>query len=947
MDDVRSGRTADAHDAGGIPAGSGFDREFVDLALSVNAAVRWSFSFADGEVTWMAGMDALLGIPDAPDADVRTLLFELIAPLTTAARSTTVWQDLELEQSCPTPSGQVQLIRFAARRFDDDRGGGLIGIATDVTASYGDRQQVADLADRYRLLVELSPDAVCVHQNGIVTYVNPATVKMLAAESDEQLLEHPITDFLGEQSLAQVQQRVKTLTTPGAASAPAEAELLRFDGGRVVVEAVSVRTTWEGRAAYQVIMRDVTAQKAAESALHYQAALVQHVSDAIIATTRDGIVTSWNPAAAAVYGLPAEQAVGREVSDLVGAPLVPAAVLADGGITESVHRRTDGSTLVIRVSVAEMEDGFVLMCADETARRRAEQHYATVVDALDEGVVVVDATGVIESANPAAQSILGASESEIVGSTTVSWHVFDEAGDPVPPSTNPAVQTQRTGEPQNSRVVRVQRADGRNVWLAVSSRPLVNDDSAPYSVVASFTDITERRAISERLEREATHDPLTGLANRTVVLQRLGAVLHSSPPVQPMTVLFIDLDKFKVINDSLGHGVGDKVLQIAGERLRRVTRHDDLVGRLGGDEFVVVTDGGNDHGAISALTERLRGALTEPIQVDDRALHVDASIGIVQVLSDDTRTAEDVLRDSDVAMYQAKVLGRGRHAFFDVELRERLQRQMYLEQDLREAAQQDQFWLAYQPIVDLRTDVIVGVEGLLRWAHPVHGTVSPGEFIPLAEESDLINRIGAHMVRMATRDMTQHSRDRFSLQLNVNLSARQLDDPGLLPSVRKALVETGLPAQSLCLEVTESALMRDSATAARTLGELRELGALLAIDDFGTGYSSLAQLQSLPLDSLKIDRSFVAKLGGSADAEAIVTSIIAMAHAVNLTVVAEGAETAQQLGILKRLGCDRAQGFYLGRPAPIEELFDTDAGPNLRAQPRALGRPARKQRQKH
>ena len=896
----------------------GWNTELADLALSVHSGVAWQFSFAADDVTWMSGMDVLLGMPGAAAEDVRARLIKLIEPLTTAARSTAVWQDLELEQPLDTSASTARSLHFKARKLGDSQTGLIVGIASDMTETQRDRQALADLADRYRLLVELSPDAICVHQDGVVTYVNPATVTMVGAESDDQLVGRPIVDFLDQPSLEEVRERIACLTEPGARTAPAEAALRRLDGSQVLVESVSVRTTWEGRAAFQVIMRDVTAQKEAEAAVRYQAALVEHVSNAIIATTGDGVVTSWNPAAETVYGIPSEHALGRHVSELVGAPLDPRELLGAGGVTETTHRGSDGSMRIVRVSVARMDGGFVLLCADETARRRAERRYTTVVAALDEGVVVVGVNGLIEAANPAALDILGVEESDIVGSEPTAWPLFDESGEAISFADYPGMHTHRTGEPQNSRVVLAQRPDAAMVWLAVSCRSLDSEDRPPHRVVVSFTDITESRAIRQRLEHEATHDALTGLANRTLALERIRAAACDSQ-VRSTAVLFVDLDKFKFINDSLGHAVGDQVLRVVGDRLRTAVRRDDLVGRLGGDEFVVVSCGNNDHGSLRALAQRLRSTLAKPMTLEGRALHVDASIGIVLVPPGDSRSAEDVLRDADVAMYQAKTLGRGRATFFDVGLRERVQRHMHLEQDLREASHDDQFWVAYQPIVDLRTGGVVALEALLRWAHPAHGTVSPAEFIPLAEESDLINEIGAHTLRTATHEIATH-RELHGLDLKVNLSARQLDDPNLLRSVRGPLAETGMPARRLCLEVTESALMRDPVAATRTLRALRAVGVDLAIDDFGTGYASLVQLQRLPLDTVKIDRSFVAELGTSGDAEVIVTSIIAMAHALGLTVVAEGVETEEQLAVLRRLGCDQAQGFYFGKPVPIGQV---------------------------
>ncbi|MEU6265600.1 sensor domain-containing protein [Saccharopolyspora shandongensis] len=899
------------------------DRELLDAVWSLNEAVPWSFDFAHDEPTWAAGLDALLGLPDATHDDLRARLIELIRPLIAITRSAPAGKVFEHEQRCTTATGNERLLRSRARLVGDTRTGRLLGITTDVTQAREDRRAMSDLAARYRIFVEHSPDAIWVHQDQKAVYANPATVRMLAADSSAQIVGRPIADLVAGHSLPGVQARLAALTTPGTTTMPAEVEMRRFDGSTIPVDSVAVRINWAGRPAFQIIQRDVTAHQSAEVVLHHQAALVQHVSDAIIATTRDGMVTSWNRAAAAIYGLSAEQAIGQHIGAVVGAPLDPAALLDAGGITEARHLRSDGSALAIRVSAAEMPSGFVLVCADETASRRAEQNYATVVNALDEGVIVTDAKGLVLSANPAAAHILGIAQAEVVGSSLGDYPLFDETGAPIPLDARPSMQTHRTGAPQNARVIGTRRGDGRSVWLAVTSRSLTPDSDAPDSdaphpIVLSFTDITESRAIRERLEREATHDPLTGLANRTLVLRHLDSALRSAHPVG---VLFIDLDEFKVINDSLGHAVGDEVLRVVGERLQQLVGEGEVVGRLGGDEFVVIARAEDDRRKLRLLAEELRRNLADPINVEGRKLRVDASIGIVLAPSGDPRTAADALRDADVAMYHAKTLGRGRTAFFDVRLRERMQRHLLLQQDLREAAQKDQLWMAYQPIIDLGTGRTVAVEGLLRWTHPLYGTVSPAEFIPLAEESDVIHGIGAHMLRMASRELAAYrARRQLDLRLKVNLSARQLEDPYLHNDVHEALTEAGLPASAVCLEVTESALMHDPTAAAQVLSNLRRLGVRLAIDDFGTGYSSLAQLQRLPLDTLKIDRSFITGVDENPDAEAIVSSIIAMAHAVKLTVVAEGVETAGQLDLLRRLGCDQAQGFYIGRPTPADQL---------------------------
>ena len=554
-------------------------------------------------------------------------------------------------------------------------------------------------------------------------------------------------------------------------------------------------------------------------------------------------------------------------------------------------------------------------------RRRTEQDYATVVAALDEGVIVVGAAGAIEAANPAAHRIVGTAGSELVGSSPETWHLFDEAGEALAPEDHPSAMTRRSGQPANSRVLRLHRADGSGVWLSATSRALTGHP--PHKVVVSFTDITESWAARQRLEHEATHDPLTGLANRTLVLRHCDRRSRE----HPLAVLYLDLDNFKRINDSLGHGAGDDVLRVVGQRLMRAAPGEALVGRIGGDEFLVLTHEQHDHDALAALSEHLLAVLTEPVELRGRQLHITGSIGIVVAPPGDGRRGQELLRDTDVAMYQAKNHG-GRWTFFDVQLRERVQRHMALEQDLRHAAAQNQLWVAYQPLVDLRTERTVAAEGLLRWSHPEHGAVSPGEFIPIAEESDLIRHVGTYMLRTATHQIAaQRRRHSLELQLNANLSPRQLGDPQLQALVQQSLATAALPAGALCLEITEETIMQDPAQATRVLNELRGLGVELAIDDFGTGYSSLAELQRLPLDALKIDRSFVTDLGNSRDLEAIVTSIIAMAHAVDLTVVAEGVETAQQLELLAHLGCDQAQGYYLGKPAPCNEFPIADRLP--------------------
>lgn len=665
-------------------------------------------------LTWLPGLDAVLGRPGASGNELCGRLTELLGPLTVHLPRTRPGRDFALEQPYDAGDGARRRIRLRARTVGDHgRATGLLGVVSAVSEDLPGHSELTELADRYRVLVELSPDAICVHEGGVITYANRAALDLFAARSPADVVSHPFAEFVAAESAG--------LLVDDIGPAPVEAVLKRADGSKFTAETVSVRTTGKDTPSFQVVIRDVTTKLAAAAAVRTQAALVTHVSDAIVTVTAEHIVTSWNPAAESVYGWPESEALGRRIREVLGVDLDPEAIQRAGGVVAQTHHRRDGALLSVRVSTTGTGDGYVLVCTDDTARRRAELHYRTVVAALDEGVLVMGPTGSIESANPAASRILGVPAADLIGAACSTLVLFEESGRRIPPDELPSVRTRRTGVPQNGLVVRLRRPDGRDVWVTLTSRLLDPDDPRNVSVVTSFTDITERRAISARLAHDATHDPLTRLANRTLVLDRLERRTRGGA----VTVVFLDLDKFKLINDSLGHPVGDQVLRIAGERLRRVTGPGDVVGRLGGDEFVVVTTGATEAEQARVFAAHLRSALAEPVNVHGRALHLDASMGIVLVADADPRSAEDVLRDADVAMYQAKSRGRGRFEFFDVALRTRMQRRLRMEQDLRDAVHSGQLWPAYQPVVDLHTGDMVAVEALLRWTHPKHGPISP------------------------------------------------------------------------------------------------------------------------------------------------------------------------------------------------------------------------------
>jgi diguanylate cyclase (GGDEF)-like protein len=447
------------------------------------------------------------------------------------------------------------------------------------------------------------------------------------------------------------------------------------------------------------------------------------------------------------------------------------------------------------------------------------------------------------------------------------------------------------------------------------------DDRAYFGLVAErITVALENARRAAELTRMAFHDSLTNLPNRTLLLDRLEhALLRSNRHHRPVAVLFIDLDNFKLVNDSLGHDAGDALLQRVADRLRGEMRAGDTLARFGGDEFVVLLEEPANAAEALTVADRLAIVLRAPIEVESRSMVVEVSIGVAMSGAGSDRPA-DLLRDADLALYRAKTGGKGRSALFEPGLATAAVQRMDLENDLRRALERQEFCLHYQPIIDLATDELVGWEALVRWQHPERGLVPPLEFIPIAEETGLIVPLGQWVLEEACRQgrLWQDQKDARGLTMSVNLSGRQFQQPSLVNDVQQALANAGVDPHALKLEITESVVMQDVEVATATLDALAALGVRIAIDDFGTGYSSLAYLKRFPIETLKIDRSFVRGIVDDPQDAAIVRSVIALANALNLTVTAEGIETAAQRTRLMELGCDLGQGYLFGRPLPAE-----------------------------
>jgi diguanylate cyclase (GGDEF)-like protein len=425
----------------------------------------------------------------------------------------------------------------------------------------------------------------------------------------------------------------------------------------------------------------------------------------------------------------------------------------------------------------------------------------------------------------------------------------------------------------------------------------------------------------EEIRHQSLHDALTGLPNRVLIMDRVNQALSRARREHfEVAVLFIDLDGFKDINDTLGHGAGDKLLQAVAARFFETLRDSDTVGRLGGDEFIVLTEGVSLAAGPELVAERLLDVLAEPFYLEedsDTRVSISASIGIAMGLRE---TAEDFLRDADIALYAAKDAGKKCFVVFEAEMQAVLRSRHELELDLLAAVGTDQFFLLYQPIFDLQDMSVVGVEALLRWHHPNRGLLQPDSFIPALEGSGLIVPVGRWVLLEACRQAAAWHRRGQITRMSVNVSARQLDADGIVDDVRHALVMSGLPAANLTVEITETSLMRNTKNAQRQLMALKSLGVLIAIDDFGTGYSSLAYLQQFPVDSLKIDRSFISGMAKSSEGDALLHTLMQLGKALNLETLAEGIEEPGQLEQLQSEKCDVGQGFLFAKPLPADEI---------------------------
>jgi len=641
--------------------------------------------------------------------------------------------------------------------------------------------------------------------------------------------------------------------------------------------------------------------------------LFESVSEALIVVDpRTGIVQDANPRASELFALPRERMLGTSVHGLWSDAGVARAAIARGRRFETVLRRANVE-IVLEVSASPVlyhgEQGTLLLTREVTQRvrvldalRASEERYRILFENNPQPMWVEDAeTGAFLAVNEAAVRHYGWEREKFL-----TLHSADLRLDPG------AAAEQRAGSPA---VERHRTASGEAHDLELSVHEVVFESRRALLVAA--TDVTARRKAQARLLQAAFYDPLTGLPNRALFKDRLEIAFARAKGREAarFAVFFLDLDRFKLVNDSLGHRAGDELLVQIARRLESCRRAGDTVARLGGDEFTLLVEGvATDEEAI-AVAERVHRSLMPPYMIEGHEVFAGASIGIA-LGGPATERVEHLLRDADTAMYRAKVRG-CRHAVFDSSMHERAMAALRIENELRRALERGELRVHYQPIVELSSSKILGVEALVRWEHRERGLVPPSEFIPLAEETGLVVPLGHWVLDEACRALSTLPE---RITLSVNLSGRQLLQPEFCTELKEMLARCRIDPSRLRLELTESMLIGNGAAAIAALTQLRGTGVRLCIDDFGTGYSSLSYLHELPIDSLKIDRSFVGAMGDDERKIKIVQSILVLGKALGIDVVAEGVETQEQVEVLRRLGCERAQGYFFARPVPLEQL---------------------------
>ncbi len=795
-------------------------------------------------------------------------------------------------------------------------------------------------AEHFRTLIDRTQDIVAVvDADSTIQYLNPAVERALGFEASE---------LVGQKGLDYVRpaDRTRALSTLTSALAnetgPTRFDIQHKDGTWRTLEAVAARLLEEGEGSPTFVLnaRDVTGRLSVPDTT-LQSQVIDAVTDAVTTFALDFHVLSMNPSARRIFRLESATLAGQRTEELLrGWTLTPSreeirqhVIQKQGWKGEIRYRDPKGIGLVLETSVALVHNaqgeltGYVAIQRDVTESNRAsealrssEERYALAAQSTNDGIFDWDLRKEEIYYSPRWKQMLGYTDNDIVGLPD-EWFMLVHPDD----VQNLKAQVARHLKGQVSVLegeYRIRRKDGQYVWMLARALAVRDSKGVAIRLVGSQSDISEQKAVEDQLLHEAFHDALTGLPNRVLFVDRLGVLVdrarHGKSP-KHFAVLFVDVDRFKYVNDSLGHLAGDEFLIEVGRRLQSCISEKDTLARYGGDEFTILLDQMSGAWAVQAFCEKLQKAMSAPFEYQGQEYYSSVSVGSTfSALGYDR--PDDMMRDADTALYQAKSRGRGRHVPFDKSMHAEAQAKLQLEADLRRAIERREFRILYQPLIALgmgnQQGRLAGFEALVRWHHPTRGVLAPSQFLPAAEETGLILDIDRWVLREACLQMRTWQTmypHRLPLHVSVNLSGQHFLQLDLAQQIRTILKETTLNPEFLRIELTESVLVKNP-TASEVFRELREIKVQLNLDDFGTGYSSFSYLNRFPVDRLKIDKSFVMAMTGNGQNTEIVRTILQLAHNLKLNVVAEGVETAEQLESLRAFGCEFAQGYHLAYP---------------------------------
>ena len=855
--------------------------------------------------------------------------------------STHTGEEVDYEYRIVDSEGDVHWVRDRGCLIRDANG--LLvcreGVMLDITSRKQTEEALRLSEERYRNLFENANDVIYVHDlEGNYISINHAVERVFGYTREEALTLN-VSQIAAPDHLELVSDKLSKKIEGSTKQTAYELDCLKKDGTPITLEVNSSVICENGvPVAVQGIARDVTDRKLAEEAAHESENqyrdLFENANDLIYTHDLRGNFTSLNRSGERITGYSRDEALAMNIAQVVAPESLEAArqmtakkIAQDVATTYEIDIiAKDGRYVSLELSTRLVQRkgipiGIQGVGRDITERRRAEdalkaseQRYRQLGEGIFHQVWTADATGQFDYVNARTLEYFQRTSVEMIGAEWQNVVHSDDIGECLRRWSHSI----KTGDFYEMEF-RLLRHDGIYRWHKARATCGRDANGKIVQWFGTNTDIDDQKQSEEKLNYYARHDTLTDLPNRAEFMSHLRSAVERAEtnPVARFAILFLDLDRFKVVNDSLGHLVGDKLLRSIADRLRKCVRPGDVVARLGGDEFTILLNRTGGVPDVVQIAERVQRNLAKPFQIDSYEVFTSASIGII-VSNDIMREPEDFLRDADTAMYRAKDAGKARYEIFDREMHVRNINLLQIETDMRHAIARGEFEVQYQPIVNLESGSIREFEALIRWRHPEQGLLGPDEFVSVAEETGMIVPIGEWILREACLQTVRwQNQFSFPLAISVNLSAKQLRHPSLTESVAAILHETGLNPHQLKLEVTETNVMEHSEKSLSVLQTLDSIGISLSTDDFGTGYSSLSYLQRFPFDRLKIDRSFIDKMCGDKTSEAIVKTILMLGENLGIEVVAEGIETEQQLDMLRHLGCRLGQGYLFSKPVGV------------------------------